>query len=328
MATSVFNNNTINPRDLTMYNAYRGVTDFTNINQFSQYEQGYQALFVLQMPWFMEQLDKENGTNYTESVRHVLEYEFKGLDGIPDISTDTMTISDGINEQRLISKVTFDTSITVSSEYYEKTGSLLTKWSEDYLTGIKDKSSQAKTYHGLIKDGKCMEPGPDKEIFTMLYVVTDATMYRVERAILLANCQLTKAETSMYNGNRSDIGSNKALTIEWNCFPVMNNAVDKAARAILEKTNGVKINYVDKNNDGGLIGGTVKADDAYYTGKPESIIYSELDSTEYVYGVAGGADFYNKNSKKTLGSKEQGGRSVAGGMINPTELGQVFIQES
>ena len=44
-----------------MYNAYRGVTDFTNINQFSQYEQGYQALFVLQMPWFMEQLDKVTG---------------------------------------------------------------------------------------------------------------------------------------------------------------------------------------------------------------------------------------------------------------------------
>ena len=35
--STIFNSNTINPRDLTMYNAFRGVTDFNNINQFSQY---------------------------------------------------------------------------------------------------------------------------------------------------------------------------------------------------------------------------------------------------------------------------------------------------
>ena len=316
-ATTVFNSDTINPRDLTMFNAYRGITDFTNINQFSQYEQGYQALFVLQMPWFMEKLDQENGTNYTESVRHVLEYEFRGLDGLPDITADTMTITDGINEQRLISKVTFDTSITISSSYFEKTGSLLTKWSEDYLTGIKDKSSQAKTYHGLIRDGKCMDPGPDKEIFTMLYVVTDATMYRVERAILLANCQLTKAETSMYNGNRSDIGTNKELNIEWNCFPVMNNAVDKAARTILEKTTGVKIRYVNKNNDGGLIDGTNVTKNLPDGHGKNAIIYSELDSTEYTYGVARKPSFAS-------GTAAGGGELNGAGMINPTNLGQIF----
>ena len=313
MATTVFNNNTINPRDLTMYNAFRGVTDFTNINQFSQYESGYQALFVLQMPWFMEKLDEKNGTNYTDSVRHVLEYEFRGLDGLPDITADTMEITDGINTQRLINKVTYDTSATISSSYFEKTGSLLTKWSEDYLTGIKDKASQAKTYHGLIKDGECMDPGPDKEIFTMLYVVTDATMYRVERAVLLANCQLTKAETSMYNGNRSDI-NNKELSIEWTCFPIMNNSVDAAARKILEKVNGVKIKYVKSNNDGGLIDKTSLTAKGKGSGKKQ-IIYSELDSTDYDYGIESKASFANGNAAR-------GG--TASGMINPTDLRQIF----
>ena len=328
MATTVFNNDTINPRDLTMYNAFRGVTDFTNINQFSQYETGYQALFVLQMPWFMEKLDEKNGTNYTASVRHVLEYEFRGLDGLPDIQADTMEITDGINTQRLINKVTYDTSVTVNSSYFEKTGSLLTKWSEDYLTGIKDKASQAKTYHGLIKDGLCMEPGPDKEIFTMLYVVTDATMYRVERAVLLANCQLTKAETSMYNGNRSDI-NNKEISIEWTCYPIMNNSVDAAARKILEKVNGINIKYVKDNNDGGLISDTSgpmknkkSAKEAGLASKLSNggkngsgIIYSDLDSTNYEYGVESKASFAN-------GGAGDGGS--ASGMINPTDLGQIF----
>ena len=314
MPTTVFNENTINPRDLTAYNAFRGVTDFTNINQFSQYETGYQALFVLQMPWFMEKLDEKNGTHYTDSVRHVLEYEFRGLDGLPDITADTMEITDGINTQRLINKVTYDTSVTVNSSYFEKTGSLLTKWSEDYLTGIKDKASQAKTYHGLIKEGLCMDPGPDKEIFTMLYVVTDATMYRVERAVLLANCQLTKAETSMYNGNRNDI-NNKELSIEWTCFPIMNNSVDKAARTILEKVNGVKMNYVAKNNDGGIMKKPTLTNKYASNGK-NKIIYSELDSTDYNYGIANPASF-------STGNANQGGKS-AGGIINPTDLGIDF----
>lgn len=312
--STIFNNNTINPRDLTMFNAFRGVTDFTNINQFSQYESGYQALFVLQMPWFMEQLEP----TLTESFRHMLEYEFRGLDGLPDITADTMEITDGINTQRLINKVTYDTSATVSSSYFEKTGSLITRWSELYLTGIKDKNSQAKTYHGLIKNGKCMDPGPDKEIFTMLYVVTDATMYRLERAVLLANCQLTKAETSMYSGNRSDI-NNKELSIEWTCFPIMNNAVDAAARKVLEKVNGIKINYVKDKNDGGLIGSTAlntTQADRNASGGSGKIVYSELDSTEYEYGVASTPSF-------SSGNASTGGKS-AGGMINPTDLGQYF----
>ena len=307
--STIFNESTINPRDLTLFNAFRGVTDFTNINQFSQYESGYQALFVLQMPWFMEKLDP----TLSESFRHMLEYEFRGLDGLPDISTDTMTITDGINEMRLINKVTYDTSVTVQSSYFEKTGSLITRWSEMYLTGIKDKNSQAKTYHGLIKNGECMDPGPDKEIFTMLYVVTDNTMLRLERAVLLANCQLTKAETSMYNGNRQDI-NNKDMQIEWNCYPIMNNAVDRAAKTILEKVNGIGINYVKSSgnhgNDGGLIDTTSKT---YNSNDKSKIIYSELDSTEYKYGIMSGEK--NTNTR---------GGSFVGGIYNPTDLGQDF----
>ena len=315
---SIFNSNTITPRDLTMYNAFRGVTDYTNINQFSQYETGYQALFVLQMPWFMTEIEPD----LSESFRHMLEYEFKGLDGLPDVTSDTMAISDGINEMRLINKVTYDTSVTVNSEYYEKTGSLITKWSELYLTGIKDKNSQAKTYHGLIADGYCQDPGPDKEIFTMLYVVTDNTMLRLERAVLLANCQLTKAETSMYNGQRQDI-NNKPITIEWNCYPIMNNAVDAAARAVLEKMNGVKMAYVNKGagrNDGGLIDvANIKQLSKTTTGTSD-IVYSELDSTNYKYGIM------RKNGSST--KDVNNGSKTSEGIFNPTNWGTEFANST
>lgn len=236
----ILNDFTIKPRNLTQYNAFRGVTDFTQIGQFAQYERGYSFLSVLQMPKFMTELAKNDGNinDMVTAFQHMLEFEFRGLEGLPDLNADTLTITDSINEQRLINKVTEDTSATVTMQYFEKTGSLITKFSDYYLTGIKDPKSQAKTYHGLIKHG-ILAPGPENEVFTMLYYVTDSTMLRLEKAYLLCNCQLTKAERSMYNGTRSDIGSNMEMSIEFNCYPISGYQVDKAAKKLLEDINGV-----------------------------------------------------------------------------------------
>ena len=230
------------PHNLLAYQGLRGVTDFTNIGQFNQFETGYSFLFVLQMPEFMRKLaklDEEIKIIYNQ-FEHVLEYEFRGLDGLPDIGVENNTITNGVQEINMINKVTEDSAITVSMNYFEKTGSPLTKFSELYLTGIKDKRSEAKHYHGLIASGQC-DPGYENEIFTFMYVVTDNTYLEVERAVLLSNAQLTKAETSMYNSQRGEI-SNKELSIEFQCFPVTGAKVDQAAKNLLQTVTGVKIN--------------------------------------------------------------------------------------
>ena len=266
----ILNNYTIRPRNLTQYTAFRGVTDFTQIGQFAQFESGYSFLSVIQMPVFMTKLaEMDTGVAaMVNSFKHMLEYEFRGLEGLPDISGETYNITDGINEQTLINKVTQGTSVTVSSSYFEKTGGLITKFSEYYLTGIKDKMSQAKTYHGLIKNN-ILEPGPENEVFTMLYYVTDNTMLRLEKAYLLANCQLTKAETSIYNSNRSDI-NNKELSIEWTCFPITGYEVDKAAKSLLEDITGVNVTSSASNT-------------TYKVVNTENV--AALDSNDYTYGI-------------------------------------------
>ena len=193
MANSIVNTGIINnfvkkPKNLTQYTAFRGVTDFTQVGQFNQFETGYSFLSVIKMPKFMEMLASQDANIATvvNNFTHMLEYEFRGLSGLPDISGETYSITDGINDLNMISKVTSDTSITVSSPYFEKTGSLITRFSELYLSGIKDPKSQAKTYHGLIKHG-LLEPSLENEVFTMLYYVTDNTMLELERAVLLTN---------------------------------------------------------------------------------------------------------------------------------------------
>ena len=284
----ILNNFTIKPRNLTQYNAFRGVTDFTQIGQFAQYERGYSFLSVLQMPKFMTELAKadEDIKDMVTAFQHMLEFEFRGLEGLPDLNADTLTITDGINEQRLVNKVTEDTSATVTMQYFEKTGSLITKFSDYYLTGIKDPKSQAKTYHGLIKNG-VLAPGPENEVFTMLYYVTDSTMLRLEKAYLLCNCQLTKAERSMYNGTRSDIGSNMEMSVEFNCYPIHGYEVDKAAKKLLEDINGVTWDGSQGQMADSAFAPTGKTTYEYdYSGlKAGTKEISQLDSADYKYAI-------------------------------------------
>jgi hypothetical protein len=194
------------------------------------------------MPKFMEKLadiDTTYAGPLVESFKHMLEYEFRGLDGIPDIASEAATITNGVQDVNMIKKVTQDSSIEISMSYFEKSGSLITKFSEYYLTGIKDYRSTAKTYHGLIASGE-MSPGYENEVFTLLYYLTDNTYLELERAFLFANAQINKVDMSIYNSNRGDI-DNKELTITFNCYPITGNKVDKAAKTYLEIITGVNV---------------------------------------------------------------------------------------
>lgn len=263
---------TIRPRNLTQYTAFRGVTDFSNIGQFAQFEGGYQFLAVLQTPEFINKAgEKFDGVKQLQdSFVHMLEYEFRGVDGLPDMTADTMEITDGNNTARLINNITWDTAATVSMSYFEKSGSLINKYLEYYLTGIKDRMSKAKTYHGLIKNGILM-PGPENEIFTLLVYITDSTMMRLERAVLLCNAQPTTAPLSNILNGQKGTYENKEISIEFNCFPVMGEQVDKAAHYLLDNMNAVKTEL-----------NTQVADQAFKDPGTGSLA---LDSTNYKYGI-------------------------------------------
>lgn len=265
----LLNDYIIRPTNITQYTAFRGITDYTNIGQFQQFESGYSFLSVLQMPKFITMNTDKAVQDMCNSFKHMLEFEFRGLEGLPDMNSETMSITDGINTQNLINKVTQDTAVTVSSNYFEKRGSLITRFSEFYLTGIKDRMTQAKTYHGLIRSG-ILDPSPENEVFTMLYYVTDNTMLALEKAVLLCNMQLTKAETSMYNSQKGEY-NNKEMSVEWTCFPVTGYYVDMAARALLTDITGA---YYDPTRSGTHYAENNSVKDAIH-----------LDSYSYRYGI-------------------------------------------
>lgn len=224
------------PRSVAEFTLMKGVTDFSNMRQFDLYETSYGFLFVCAVPKFMDILGNRNAKvrNLQDMFVHIVEGEFKGIDGIPDITADAGTISNGVNEVQIINNVTQDTSIQVSMSYYERSGGALTNYITTFLTGIKDPNSKAKTYHGLIADGTITDPGPDYEVFTLLYMVTDNTCRKLEKAYLLANAQPTSAPTStLYNMQRGNIEFPE-ISITFNCFPITGDRVNLYAGKLLE----------------------------------------------------------------------------------------------
>lgn len=225
------------PKSLMQYRLYNGVTDFGDVGQFNQYESGYGFLFVLSIPRFIEKLAEENEyyAMLAENYKHILENEFKGLDGIDNITADTLEINDGITTVNMISKVNAQNGSQITMRFNEKTGTPITKFHQMFLEGIKDPRTQIKHYHGLIRKGK-LSADYNNEIFTLLYINTDNTGLEVERAFLLLAAQPTTAELNIHNTEKGDI-QNKELSVEFNCLPVNGKEIDIRAKKMLDWMN-------------------------------------------------------------------------------------------
>ena len=198
---------------------------------------------------FLDVDNEGSGTTYNALLQDafvkMLENEFRGLDGIDDITSETIDITDNISTMSLISKINLQSNGTFTMRFTEKSGSLITKYISRYLKCIRDPKTRAKTYNGLLNSSNlsgCTEngggienPGLHYEVFNFLYVITDATCLRVEKAFLILNAQPTTAAYSeLYNMERGNIEV-KELSVPFNGFVVEGDAVDGIAKSYVEK---------------------------------------------------------------------------------------------
>lgn len=228
------------PKDLRKYTLMRGAPDFAKVEMWNEYESGYGYLVVVKIPTFLEKLAEKDETIYApliENYKRVLEYEFKGIDGIDDITAETGTIDMGNNNSlQFINKVTMQSSSNFSMRYTEKSGALLTKVHELFLTGIKDGRTQVKHYHGLLQTGDIAEAGYENETFSFMYLVTDNTFTKLEKCYYIVAAQPTKAETSIYNYTKGEIEF-KEVSCEFIGFPLSNSLIDAKGKAMLDWLN-------------------------------------------------------------------------------------------
>lgn len=243
------------PRDITAYTLFRGTTDFTQLQQFDLYETGYPYLIVVSIPDFLKKMaerDTEVAT-LVNSYVHVLEYEFRGLQsGLENITSETQEINNGLQTMNVITKTQAPSASTFSMNYYEKSGSTLTKMHELYLRSVKDPATGFKTYNGLIGfDNNQIRPqdaGFHKECFSFLYLHTDNTGMLIEQAAYLVGCMPTTADLSIYNGQKGEVNFSE-VSCEFTGFPIRGAAVNARAKKILDWMNSSSnANMVHRNS--------------------------------------------------------------------------------
>lgn len=238
------------PKNLVEYRLFRGAADFGNLQQWDLYETGYSFMTVVTVPKFITTLAKHGGKGDSKNLSadlvkkllnnfvYIIEHEFRGLSGLPDLTTETTTITDGISELKVINKVVEDSSVTVSMSFFEKSGRTLTKFAELYLRGIKDSRTQGKSYFGLVGDSDNAETGTliagfHNEVFSFLYYVTDNTYRNLEGAYLLMCAQIESVPLSDLFNTQKGTYQNPEIELRFNCFPISNDDVSNAAKAIL-----------------------------------------------------------------------------------------------
>lgn len=213
MATETVNNifeNTLSPRDVTKYTLGRGVVDYTQLAQFDMFETGYSFLISLSIPTFLDKLSSQNTVYSTliNSYRHIQEYDFRGTEGIEDITSEPNTITNGISELNMITKVNEQSASTFTMNYFERSGAVLTKTNQLFLRSLKDPRTQIKRYGGIYdpNGGIMTDKGFQYEVFNYLLIVTDNTGLNIENSYILASCQPTTAQTTIYNVQKGQIG--------------------------------------------------------------------------------------------------------------------------
>ena len=252
MAKEIVSNifdNTLSPKDVTKFTLMRGVTDFTNLQQFDLYETGYSTLVCLDIPKFLSNLRDRNDEYKTliNNYRHILEYDFRGAQGIEDITAETNQLTNGITDLNVVTRVTEQGGTSFTMNYFERSGSTITKVNELYLRGIKDPRTQVKRYCGLYN----ARPGSDAaknnpnvmndkgyqyEVFHFLLIVTDNTALNLEKAYLLASCQANVANTSIYNVERGNIAFSE-IGLQFNGIPLTGRVVNDKAVKFLDFIN-------------------------------------------------------------------------------------------
>lgn len=243
-------------KNLTQYKLYKGVTDWGKVEQFNLYESGYGFLYVLDIPRYMRKLAEksEDMANLVNNYVHCIEYEFKSIDGFNEITVDTLDINNGIEEIKVIGKVNRQAFTEFTMTYTEKTGSVFTRFHEIFLKGIKDTSTQAKSYYGMVGNGE-MEDGYENEIFTFLYINTDNTMLRVEKAYLFLACQPINADVGIYEVTKGDINI-REVQLRYHGYMAEGKEIYQKAKQVLDHQN--------RNiEDGGIV---LNSEAFHYTG--------------------------------------------------------------
>lgn len=279
---------------------FRGVTDWGNLLQFAPYESGYCFLVVLGAPTMFNHTNINDGFEELQlNFVKILENEFKGLSGLEDWGVDTYTVGINNSYHTVISKVKGMGETQITMNFTEKTGTPITKYCMEYLRRVRNPYSEMASYNGATTTNSNSIPHdegdagfddrdpyavlPFKEVFNMLYIVTDSTCLQVEKAFALINAKpMSAGYSDLYNMDKGNI-STKDATVTFSCSVREGAKINATAQRFL----AFLINTA--NNSNGLI---------------------NLNSNEFNYSISGTGGVKTTSDSLTIGKKTENDKTT------------------
>ena len=272
------------------------------------------------------------------------EYEFRGAQGIEDITGETSPLQNGITDVNIITKVNEQGGSSFSMNYFERSGSVITKTHELFLRGVKDPKTQVKRYNGLLQmpftlrnralanydqdrwtavkqtdntitDGintvNMLDKGYQYEIYNFLLMITDNTALNIEKAYVLASCQPTTANTSIYNVTRGDIQFSE-MTLQFNGIPLPGRAVNARAQDFLNYIN--QYTCFDEMDYGFEIFGKVGHPEVW-SGQNNMMSHDAVDDVALTTDEAPGTSTFDFMSRNVIAASKVWKPQAKGGLL-------------
>lgn len=232
-----------NTAAITNKGYWLGGTDATraSLDQYDLLRRGYGRLFILKMPYYVEQLLPDA----TKKFKHLLEFANVGVDGISGYSVEfgSMTAGYAGNTVEIPTNSKDDTN-AVTIKLYETSGSLIRTYLDFWITGVADPYTGLSHYHGareLISNNiMCSQANQTMEA---LYVATDQSGTALEYACLLSNMFPKGSNHDHFN---YEPGSHDLvdMNIEFTAIKYMSSQINELGKAAIQKYQILK-NYLN-----------------------------------------------------------------------------------
>jgi len=228
-----------NTKDFSQYSMFLGGVDVSakNIDQFDPLRTGYSRIFIVKLPFFIQQMSSKNNIPPEQAMhtrfKHFIEMGFIGVTGIGNTTMEYEAVTGGYAGNKFdIPSVCRDETDGVTIRVYELTGSPIREMIDTWMTGISDPLTGLAHYHGMISE-ECPYCAKN-HIMEMFYVVTDPTGVNIEYACMLSNMM---PKTVAKQHFEYEPGSHPAtqLDLDFTATRYESPQINEISAALLEK---------------------------------------------------------------------------------------------
>lgn len=249
-------------KDLTRYSLFLGGLNVKTraLDQYDPLKTGYSRIFMVQMPRFMNRILPIATRNF----RHMIEYGFKSIDGIQNLTMEYEAITGGYAGRSFeIPTILKDETNAITIKLQEMSGSPVREYIEMWLSGISDPHTGLCHYHGAldiddVTGTTYMEAIQANQVAEAIYVSTDNTGLQIEFACLLSNMIPKVVKRDHYN---YESGTHNAVEydVEFTCTMYTSPDVNNVATLLLDRYR-ILTNYLDFRSDYIMENGQLEAD--------------------------------------------------------------------